>query len=478
MTAAPPPADANAGPSPTFRDPAGSLCFEGDLVVRKIHPAAHQQVLEFVTSAFCQRLVQRGDMVASTVDETPSGLRLLHPKIPIPTYPWEWTPSQWLAAADLTLTLCEEALSAGGPESQAGWVLKDATPLNILFLGPRPILVDVLSFELWNPASRDRDPSIWLPYGQYIRTFLLPLLMNRLLSWPLALSLFKRDGYEPADLYHALSWRQRLSRNALWPITLPAWLEKRKSADAPAKPATPTKDPGLALHILRKSLADLRRRTQRALPADAASHWSEYKQTLTHYTAAQSQAKHQWVQEVFAELHPARVLDIGANTGEFSILAAQSGAQVTALERDAASADRVFRMSRDQSLAIQTIHADLARPTPAAGWNNRESSALLPRLEGQFDLVMMLAVIHHLLLMEQIPLTAIIALCHRLTTRYLIIEWVPVTDPMYQSLMRGRDDLYGALTPQDLLSACDTRFQLLRHHMLDNGRTLYLFEKL
>jgi hypothetical protein len=91
---------------------------------------------------------------------------------------------------------------------------------------------------------------------------------------------------------------------------------------------------------------------------------------------------------------------------------------------------------------------------------------------------MMLAVIHHLLLMEQVPLSAILALCHRLTRRHLLIEWVPPTDPMYQSLMRGRDDLYGSLTPDDLLAACTGRFQLLRHHMLDNGRALYLFEKI
>ena len=75
----------------------------------------------------------------------------------------------------------------------------------------------------------------------------------------------------------------------------------------------------------------------------------------------------------------------------------------------------------------------------------------------------MLAVIHHLVLMEQIPLPAILALCHRLTRRHLVIEWVPVEDPMYQSLMRGRDTLYGSLTEADLLAACDGRFRSSTH---------------
>jgi SAM-dependent methyltransferase len=172
------------------------------------------------------------------------------------------------------------------------------------------------------------------------------------------------------------------------------------------------------------------------------------------------------------------VLDIGANTGEFSALAAGMGAEVVALERDLASADRVFRMARERKLPIQTIHADLARPTPAVGWENAESLALLPRLEAQFDLVMMLAVIHHLLLMEQIPLPAVLALCHRLTRKHLVVEWVPAEDPMYQSLMRGRDSLYGFLTEADLLAACAGRFHALDRLPLENGRILFLFEKI
>ncbi len=457
-----------ASPSATFRDPAGSLSFEDDLVVRRIGASARVAVLDFLDSPFCVAMQQRGDLIAAEIDDSGGTLILRHPKIPIPTYPWEWTPSQWLAAADLTLALCEEALAEG-------WILKDATPLNILFSGPRPIFVDILSFE-----RRDPHSSIWLAYGQYVRTFLLPLLMNRMLSWPLALSLFKRDGYEPADCHAALSWSQRLSRDAFWPITLPTLLDRRKNADAAAAKKRPQRimDPEVTANVLKRALKDLRRRTRKALPANASSEWSEYQGTLTHYTAEQSKQKLEWVRRALAQSQPTRVLDIGANTGEFSALAAEMGAQVVALERDQSSADRLFQMARQRNLSIQTIHADIARPTPAVGWENAESVALLPRFEVQFDLVLMLAVIHHLVLMEQIPLPAILALCHRLTRNHLIIEWVPVEDPMFQSLMRGRDSLYGLLTEADLLAACAGRFQMLERLALENGRVLFLFEKI
>jgi SAM-dependent methyltransferase len=465
-----------ASPRATFRDPAGSLRFDGELAVRSIAPSARAEVLDFLGSPLCQAMQQRGDLIAAAIDDSGPQLILRHPRIPVPTYPWEWTPAQWLAAANLTLDLCDQAIAAG-------WVLKDATPLNVLFLGPRPIFVDILSFERRGPARRGPNPSIWLAYGQYVRTFLLPLLMNRLLHWPLSLSLFRRDGLEPAECFAALPWRRRLSRAALWPVTLPTLLDRRKSAAAPAKKDAPQNksrphDPEIATHILQRTVKALRRRTLRAAPHSASSNWSDYPQTLTHYTPEQSQQKLDWVRRVLESTQPARVLDIGANTGDFSALAASLGAEVVALERDQAAADRIFRMARQRDLPILTIHADLARPTPAVGWRNAESLALLPRLDAQFDLVLMLAVIHHLLLMDQVPLSEILALCHRLTRRHLVLEWVPVADPMFQSLLRGRDDLYGSLSEADLLDACTGRFRLLDRQPLANGRILLLFEKI
>jgi hypothetical protein len=455
-----------AVPNPTFRDPAGSLSFEDNEVVRKINSLARSSVLEFLDTSLCKRMQHCGDLIAATIDDSALGLRLLHPRIPIPSYPWEWTPSQWLMAAELTLNLCDEALSEG-------WVLKDATPLNILFVGSRPVFVDILSFE-----RRDSASSVWLAYGQYMRTFLLPLVMKRMMSWPLSLSIFKRDGYEPFELYLAIGWRQRLSRVAFWPITLPTWLEKFRTDTKPLKQSSIRgTDAEMTTHILKQGLVKLRQRTRRALPQNVSSRWSDYKNTLSHYTAEQSSMKRKWVQQVLDEFPAERVLDVGANTGEYSALAATTGAHVVALERDAVAAELLFCMSQSRGLPIQTIHADLARPTPAVGWDNSESIALLSRLEGQSDLVLMLAVIHHLILMEQIPLPSIMALCQRLTRRHLIVEWVPVEDPMFQSLMRGREDLYGSLTENNLLAACVGRFKLIHQHKLGNGRILFLFEK-
>jgi hypothetical protein len=97
---------------------------------------------------------------------------------------------------------------------------------------------------------------------------------------------------------------------------------------------------------------------------------------------------------------------------------------------------------------------------------------------GRFDLVLMLAVIHHLILREQVPLGHIAEVCACLTTRWLVLEWVPPSDPMYQEWLRGRDDLYGRLSEDDLRRAFSPLFTVADRSALGNGRVLFLLERL
>ena len=122
--------------------------------------------------------------------------------------------------------------------------------------------------------------------------------------------------------------------------------------------------------------------------------------------------------------------------------------------------------------------ANSARPTPAAGWRNREQLSLLDRLTGGFDMVLMLAVIHHLILREQLPLGHVGELCAGLTRRWLIVEWVPPSDPMYQEWLRGRDHLYGHLCEADLAEAFAPHFSVSSRRALGNGRVLLLMERI
>lgn len=454
---------------PTFRDPAGQLRLTAHSALRQIRPAAAEETLALLASPMCKALEQRGDLISSQIANpaahlciSPGELWIEHPRIDPISYPWEWTIAQWRAAAELTLRVASQAIAAG-------WTLKDATPLNILFSGPRPILVDVLSFERRDPRS-----SVWLAYGQFVRTFLLPLVAAKYLRWPLQATLFVRDGYEPADLYRALPLRQRLNPDLLDVITLATVFGRPHGKQLGSKSRSSTSDPDLAAHILQKRIARLGKQIRHAAGPFSRSQWSEYEQSASHYRPADTEGKRDFVMNALRRCEPARVLDIGANTGAYSLLAADAGAEVVALDADAAAVERLWLTAVQQKKNITPLVANIARPTPAAGWRNREHLSLLDRLAGKFDLVLMLAVIHHLILREQLPLAHIAELCATLTRRALLLEWVPPSDPMFQEWLRGRDHLYGHLAEEDLKSAFAPFFAVADRAVLGNGRVLLL----
>jgi SAM-dependent methyltransferase len=459
-------------PEPTFRDPAGQLRLVAGSALRQIRPVATAETQEFLASPLRAALEQSGDLISSRIATpadhpfiVPGELWLEHPRIDPISYPWEWTPVQWRSAAELTLRVARQAI-------ESGWTLKDATPLNIVFAGAKPVFVDVLSFERRDPPS-----GVWLAYAQFVRTFLLPLIAAKYLSWPLVATLFTRDGYEPAQLYKALPFRRRLNPDLLDVVTLASLFEKRGAKKGnPKKPAA--MNPELATHILLKRIARLERQIQHTADAGSRSQWSEYTQTAAHYRAADHDEKREFVKSVLQRCGPTEVLDIGANTGTYSFIAANNGAKVVALDSDAAALEILWQRAAKERKPITTLVANIARPTPAAGWRNREQLSLLDRLTGKFDLVLMLAVIHHLILREQLPLRHIGELCASLTRRWLVLEWVPPSDPMYQEWLRGRDELYGRLSENDLIDALAPFFRAADRCEIGNGRVLLLFERL
>ncbi len=258
-------------------------------------------------------------------------------------------------------------------------------------------------------------------------------------------------------------------------VTLATLFEGGKGSKPRKIPST--RDPELATHILHKRIDRLGKQIRGAARPEEASQWSGYQQSATHYRPADTDDKQRFVKSVLERCRPVRVLDIGANTGTYSLLAAEAGAEVVALDSDTRAIETLWRTAAEQGRNITALVANIARPTPAVGWRNREQLSLLDRLTGKFDMVLMLAVIHHLILREQLPLGHIGDLCAGLTRRWMVLEWVPPADPMYQEWLRSRDDLYGNLSEDDLKRAFAPSFHVIDRTELGNRRVLLLFER-
>jgi 2-polyprenyl-3-methyl-5-hydroxy-6-metoxy-1,4-benzoquinol methylase len=456
-------------PVRSFRDPAGSLEVRDDSVWRRVYSHAMQETLDLFGSSFYKGSEARGDVVGSQIREqsVTDGLLLEHPRVFFPSYCWEWAPSQWVAAGELTLTLCEAALAEG-------WILKDATPLNILFEGHTPVLVDVLSFERRNPRS-----ALFTAQAQFIRTFLLSLIARYWLGRPLSATQSRRDGLSPEELYPYMRIRAFTRPLLLRNVGLPTLFDRHKPVSEESIEATKSReyDPEIATVLLQRTLRSLRSQLTRARGPAADSRWSAYEDNLAHYGQMDQQAKQHFVGECVAKHRPQTVLDVGTNTGFYALLAAKHGARVVALDTDEASVEQLYRKAVAANADVQPLVGNLARPTPAVGWRNEEQLSFLDRAAGRFEMVMMLAVIHHLLLTEQIPLSHLAELSSRLTFRWLLVEWVPGSDPMFRQLLRGRSDLYGHLTETAFVQAFSEYFRVEHKGALGNGRVLYLFEK-
>ncbi|MGA9058307.1 MAG: class I SAM-dependent methyltransferase [Terriglobia bacterium] len=471
----------------SFRDPGGAVLTAKKRVFRIVNAAGMANLQAFLASPGIIRWTGSGKVAttrtlieAEKTDllEDPSiaqiyaGLHgesiLEHERIPFPSFPYEWAPEMLHAAARLTLDLAIDLL----PE---GLGLKDATPYNILFRGPRPVFIDILSLE-----PRDAGDAVWLAYAQFVRTFVLPLLASRYFGLTLARSLFTcRDGLEPEEVYRWLSPFQRLRPPFFSLVSLPVWLGKRHSEDDTSiygKRILP--DPEKARFILRALLEGLQRTLDSVAPKTITSTWSRYMEMSGSYNAGQFAIKERFLQQCLDEYAPKSVLDVGCNTGHFSLLAARTGARVVAIDYDPTVVGRVWCRAQAEDLDVLPMIVDLTRPTPGAGWQNREWPSFLDRARGAFDTVLMLAVVHHMCVTERVPLQQIVDLLAEVTSDLLVIEFVAPEDAMFRRLVRGREELYRGLNAAVFEDAFRQRFEIVRWQEVEGReRRLYLMRK-
>ncbi len=471
---------------PSFRDPAGRLCTIGGRIIRLVSPVGLPDLHAFGDCPLVEAEVRRGRIISTTVldqaaiselqsepafdslvGELTVGAVLEHEAVRFPSYPHEWPPEMLAAAAELTLDLALGLLDHG-------LGLKDATPYNILFRGAEPVFIDVLSFERRTPGG-----ATWLPYAQFVRTFLLPLLLNRHMGLRLdQVFMVHRDGLEPEQVVRFFGPIARLRPMVLTLVSLPARLSDRADRASGIHKTRVLRDADRADFILRSIFSQLKRTLRRLTPKSHRSAWSKYEDTRTHYSVAGLASKAAAVRASLEAVRPSSVLDVGCNVGEYSQLAARMGAKVVAIDSDPVVVGAVWQRARHDRLDILPLVVNIARPSPALGWRNAESPSFLERAQGRFDLVLLLAVMHHLLVSDRIPLSEIVDLAATLTRRAALVEYVEPTDPMFRRLARGRDELYRDLNRELFERVSRRRFDILKSERLpESDRWLYLLEK-
>ena len=466
--------------SASFRDPAGRLIRRGDHLVRAVFQSGLPNLQAFQSSATVRRLSDTGHFISADLLEAAlatelkrelslpdDAVLLRHQRVPFPSFAYEWPAEMLAAAAELTLDLAEGLL-------EEGLGLKDATPFNVLFRGCDPVFVDVLSIEPRGPG----DP-VWRAYAQFVRTFLLPLIAYQHFHLaPDQVFTGRREGLSPEDVYRMSGPLRRLLPPVLGYATIPTWLADRSEARGPELYQARRQDPEKARFVLASRLRSLRKAVRNADASARSSHWTDYAETRPSYSPEQELAKKEFVRRWLADDHPPVLLDIGCNTGDYSAEAATAGARVVALDSDAAVVGRLYRRASVKRLPILPLVVNIAQPSPATGWENQECPSFLERARGQFDAVLMLAVLHHLMVTERVPLDSIFDLAADLTRDWLLIEFIAPQDPMFRRIVRGREELHAGLDRNRFEEAAQHRFRIVRSQTLPGSeRTLYLLRR-
>jgi hypothetical protein len=394
--------------------------------------------------------------------EAPDGLLgggvaavLRHERVPFVSYPYEWSFSMLKDAAMLQLDLMLDAL-------ERGLVLKDATPYNVQFVGSRPVFIDVGAFE------RLRENELWAGYRQFCALYLYPLLLQALRG--IAFQPWLRgslEGIAAGQVRGALSFRDRFRRGVWTNVHLYARLERRDSDAGGVRKAVA----GAERQIIAANVRKLRRLVARLEWEPPAGVWLDYG--VGAYAERDAARKAAFVERVTRAATWECVWDLGANTGTYARIAAGAAGHVVAIDADAGAIEVLYRRLRDTGdETILPLTMDLADPSPSLGWRGRERRSLPER--GRPDLVLALALVHHLAIAANVPLREIVDWFGELGGT-LVVEFPTREDAMVRKLLaRKRAGLHADYDRGHFERCLAGAFDLRRCEELAGGtRVLY-----
>lgn len=452
----------------SFRDPTGRVFRAHGRVFRTLSPEAAPAIDALFDSGLLEEAAGAGRIVATWrhraeeagLDIEIVGERVLeHETIPTITYPYEWSFSMLRDAALCALDLHLAALARG-------YVLKDATPYNVQFLRGRPVWIDVPSLV---PHAPGRP---WTAYAQFCRTFLFPLLLaaHRNIDFrPFLRGHIDGVDLATADALLGGAWNALIHRGVFTHVTLQSSLDRKFRGDVfdPKTVEAGGFTPG-TLTTLAKGLRDV----VAGLDSKngSSSHWMDYDATRD---PAERAWKENFVRGALAVATPRVVLDLGANTGRYSRLAAVGAERVIAIDSDSAAVERLYveSRSRPEGTRILGMVLDLLDPSPALGWDLRERSGWTDRIRGDFFLA--LALVHHVAIAGNAPLAEFVELLARLAPRG-VVEFVGPGDPLAQRLLVRRDTPPMGYDRENFERLLAARFRVVGRSELPGGdRTLY-----
>lgn len=452
----------------SFRDPSGFVFrYEGKLY-RQINQLYRQNYDLLMESGLYYKLIREELLIPH--EEEVSSFNLPQEKIykvikpilvPFVSYPYEWTFSQLKDAALTTLRIQKHALNYG-------MSLKDASAYNIQFYQGKPILIDTLSFTSYDEGKP------WVAYRQFCQFFLAPLALMSYKSPEFGRILSNFIEGIPLDLASQLLPVRSWFRPGLFMhIHLHRLMEHWASDSFIEGYAKNTKKEFSKKSFL-ALIDNLYDNIENFKWAPKKSTWSDYYSSGL-YSPSYLEHKENTFRKFLEVTKPKSVWDLGSNTGHYSQICADEGIITLSFDRDPWCVEiNYLEGTKKHQKKLLPLILDLTNPSPAIGWINKERYSLLDR--GPVDLVVGLALLHHLAISNNLPFGKIAEFIH-LCSKRAIIEFTPKHDPQVQKLLRFRQDIFLDYTQTHFEAEFARYFKIIESIQLnDSLRTLYLLE--
>lgn len=437
--------------------------------MRGLSAEAARDFAEVSKAHFFTAALTRGDIVGTRVLDQPPApqmsdweLWLEHDRVPFLNYPFEWSFSMLREAALLQLRLQEEAL-------EAGFTCKDATPYNVQFVGSRPVFIDVGSFEV----LREGEP--WVAYRQFCEMYLYPLMFRAYKDVPFQPFLRGSvDGVTAEVARKVLSGWKRSWKGMLVHVEMHA-LAQRRMASTDQDMRRQIAGAGMRRDLVLASVRKMRSLVESLEWRRSESTWSTYSDR-SHYGSEDLRVKAEFVRSVASSGSWNLVWDLGANDGYFSRMLTPHASYVLAVDSDELVVDHLWRdLRREGEAKILPLVMDLADLCGGLGWRGRERRSFLER--GHPDLVVALALVHHLSISANVPLEEVVAFLCALG-EHLVVEFPQPNDPMVLRLLRNkRPGLHDDYSQPTFEKALEASGRVLERRVLPSGnRVLYHVE--
>lgn len=424
----------------SFRDPSGYVFTEKNILKRAVLPKYFEQYDALKKSGFFKKAIDNDLLIPHTeTARSDSFIELTPERVPFISYPYEWSFDQYKHAALHTLKLQKFAVNNG-------FILKDASAFNVFFHNGNPILVDTLSFDFY------KENTPWRAFQMFLSHFLGPLTLAHFHDASMLKMMQTHIDGIPIPLTSSLLPLHSLfSPLLLSNIHLVAKMERKfksqKNLDIVVESRLSKNKHLKHLDALYEYIRDLK--------ISHKTEWGNYYENI-HYSQEAFNFKKQKINEWVSTTPTKKLVDVGGNDGTLARSVCGNIDQIIVGDIDPVAVNRNYtNVQAKNEKNILPLIMDFVNPSPAIGYNNTERQSLIDRLtEFKPDITLVLAIIHHLALSGNVPLSKIAHLFGQFSKK-LIIEFPLRTDPMVELLLnrkrefRGHFDFYNLKSFED-----------------------------